>query len=58
MNVLATPLSAGSKTEPPLLHLKVSQGRLLFFVHLAEDTIEHIVPDKALVDMYQFIALE
>ena len=32
-SVLATPLSAGSKTLSPLLHLKATfQGRLLFFI--------------------------
>jgi len=31
MYVLTTPLSAGSKTLSPLLHLKVTFGWLLFF---------------------------
>ncbi|MBE6256294.1 MAG: hypothetical protein E7105_12455 [Prevotella sp.] len=40
-SVLATPLSAGSKTLSPLLHLKATfQGRLLFFISLSEDAVE------------------
>ena len=58
MKVLATPLSAGSKTEPLLLHLKVSLGRLLFFVHLTKNTVEHAVPGKSSIDKNEFVALE
>ena len=38
MNILTTPLSAGSKTLSPLLHLKATfHGWLLFFISLSRN---------------------
>ena len=55
---LATPLSAGSKTEPPLLHLKVTSGWLLFFVHLPEQPVEHDIADESAINLNHLAAFE
>jgi len=57
-NVLATPLNAGSKTLSPLLHLKVTFGWLLFFIHLSEDAVELRVSSKSSFDGDCFVSLE
>ena len=43
---LTTPLSAGSKTLSPLLHLKVTLGWLLFFVEFSEELYAIIYTDS------------
>ena len=58
-SVLATPLSAGSKTLSPLLHLKATfQGRLLFFISLSEDAVEIWITSQAAFDSDSFVSLK
>ena len=40
--VYATPLSAGSKTLSPLLHLKVTYGWLLFFLYHLNEKLKKV----------------
>ena len=59
MNILTTPLSAGSKTLSPLLHLKATfHGWLLFFILLSEDAVEAWIASQSTFDGDGLVTLE
>ena len=55
--VLTTPLSAGSKTLSPLLHLNAtSQGWLLFFILFSKDAVEVRIASQSTLDGYSYLS--